>query len=401
MALKKTGVPGVLFREHKTRKHGVKKDRYFVIYYRFNGKNYQEAVGWGSQGWNAKKARDLLGDLKRNQRRGETPFTLREKKDQVKNEEIEKETEALSVSSLFKRYYLPQAKQDKKTWSKDEQLFRLWIAPVIGGKSLHSVTSFDIERIKSRMSKESKSPKTILYALATVRQIFNYAIRNELYVGKNPVSLVKKPKADNRRLRFLTEGEALELLDAVKGKSQQTYEVALLSLHTGGRFSEIAGLRWKDIDIPSKTITFVDTKNGESRVTFMTEEVVGVLAAKEEGKPSDLIFPSRVGSRMVGVSNVFPRTVLELGFNDGITDRRQKVVFHTMRHSFASWLVQRGIDLLVVARLMGHKSIKTCERYAHLAPSGMQAAIGILNGSLQAKPKGDMLPLTVNDKKKL
>jgi hypothetical protein len=91
MAVKKTGVPGVLFREHKTRKHGVKKDRYFIIYYRFNGKNYQEAVGWGSQGWNAKKSRDLLGDLKRNQRRGEPPFTLREKKDQVKNEEIEKE----------------------------------------------------------------------------------------------------------------------------------------------------------------------------------------------------------------------------------------------------------------------------------------------------------------------
>ena len=101
MALQRTGVPGVLFRDHKTRKHGVKKDRYFVIYYRFNGKNHQEAVGWASDGWSAKKARDVLAELKRNQRRGEPPFTLREREELIKQKEVERAQEEMTVASLF------------------------------------------------------------------------------------------------------------------------------------------------------------------------------------------------------------------------------------------------------------------------------------------------------------
>ena len=291
-------------------------------------------------------------------------------------------------------------KKDKKTWLKDEQVFRLWVEPIIGGMPLTGVSRINIERIKSNMSKENKAPKTVLYALATVRQLYNYAVREELYSGKNPISLVKKPKADNRRLRFLTESEAQDLLDALKGKSRQAYEMALMSLHTGGRFSEIAGLQWKDIDIENKTVTFIDTKNGESRVTFMTEEVVGVLTEKKQGKPSDLIFPSRVGGKMKGASNVFARTVSKLGLNAGIEDRRQKVVFHTLRHTHASWLVQRGVPLLTVARQLGHNSIKMCERYAHLEPSGMKSAVEMLSGTLQAKPNDDdkVIPLTANSK---
>ena len=398
MALQRTGVPGVLFREHKTRKHGVKKDRYFVIYYRFNAKNHQEAVGWGTDGWSAKKARDVLGELKRNQRRGEPPFTLREREKLLKEGESQKEREGMTVSGLFRKHYLPQMRKDKKTWLKDEQVFRLWVEPVIGDKPLTIVSRINIERVKSNMAKEKKAPKTILYALATIRQLYNYAVRNEFYVGKNPVSLVKKPKVDNRRLRFLTEGEASELLNALKEKSQQTYEVSLLSLHTGGRFSEVAGLQWKDIDIENKTLTFFDTKNGENRVSFMTEEVVGVLAQKERGKPSSLIFPSRVGGKMKGVSTAFARTVSELGLNAGIDDRRQKVVFHSLRHTHASWLVQKGVPLLTVARQLGHKSIKMCERYAHLEPSGMKSAVEMLSGTLQGKPnnKGVVIPLQAN-----
>jgi site-specific recombinase XerD len=58
-------------------------------------------------------------------------------------------------------------------------------------------------------------------------------------------------------------------------------------------------------------------------------------------------------------------------FNEGVEDTRQRVYFHTLRHTFASWLVQRGVDLYKVKELMGHEDIKMTMRYAHLAPEGL------------------------------
>jgi len=382
-AFKKTAFPGVIFREHATRRHGVKFDQYFVIYFRHNGKTYKEAVGWASHGWTAKKAAGLLSELKENQRRGERPFTLKDKRALAQAAIDQAERRELTITELFKTHYLPHGKAEKKSWAKDEYLFRLHIEPVIGAKALSDVSAFDLERLKAAMSKTDKAPKTILYALGTVRAAYNYAARHGLFTGKNPVSLVKKPSADNRRMRFLTEGEAQELLDTLRAKSTQTYEMALVSLHTGGRFAEIAALTWADVNIDQGTLTFWDTKNTETRTVFMTQEVKILFQGKTPGTRRDLVFPARTGERMAQVSSLFNRTVNEM-FNQGITDRRQRVCFHTLRHTHASWLVQRGNDLLTVARIMGHKSVKMVERYAHLAPEGMRRAVQTLNGTLTA-----------------
>ena len=97
------------------------------------------------------------------------------------------------------------------------------------------------------------------------------------------------------------------------------------------------------------------------------------------------------------VSDTFARTVDELGLNntgeviqdkDGndipvrITDARQKVVFHTLRHTFASWLVQQGTPLYTVAELMGHSTLEMSRRYSHLAPDTLRKAALSLQGHL-------------------
>lgn len=78
------------------------------------------------------------------------------------------------------------------------------------------------------------------------------------------------------------------------------------------------------------------------------------------------------------MSRVFLNTVNELGFNTGVTDPRRRVVFHTLRHTYASWLVQAGVDLYVVRDLLGHSSIKMTERYSHLAPERLKGAVDML-----------------------
>ena len=88
-----------------------------------------------------------------------------------------------------------------------------------------------------------------------------------------------------------------------------------------------------------------------------------------------LLFPARGGGSRPYIGDTYPRAVDALGLNDGVDDRRQQVVFHTLRHTYASWLVQAGTPLTVVAELLGHTTQQISARYGHLCPDGIAAAV--------------------------
>lgn len=100
----KTTYPGIRYREHDTRKHGVKKDQYFILSYRLDGKRKDEAVGWASKGWTAKKANALLSEIMENQRKGSGPQTLKEMRDGEKNRRVEKQLTEITFSDVWERY---------------------------------------------------------------------------------------------------------------------------------------------------------------------------------------------------------------------------------------------------------------------------------------------------------
>ena len=161
--------------------------------------------------------------------------------------------------------------------------------------------------------------------------------------------------------------------------------MALLSLHCGLRAGEIFNLTWGCIDFNNESIVLMNTKSGKNRTVYMTEEVKGMLSEMMIGKPNDLVFKDRKASIIKEISNAFNRAVIELGFNDGITDPRHKVYFHTLRHTFASWLVQNGTDLYTVKELMGHSTLAMTERYAHLGQDNLRSAVKKLEESLIPK----------------
>ena len=111
----------------------------------------------------------------------------------------------------------------------------------------------------------------------------------------------------------------------------------------------------------------------------MSNKVYAELQKWGQKQANDLLFKNEKGQKIDSISNTFDRVIKELGWNNNVTDTRDKVVFHTLRHTYASRLVQSGMDLYKVQKLMGHSSIAMTERYAHLAPQNLQQAVEIFN----------------------
>jgi integrase len=389
----KTKFVGVRYREHPTRKHGIRPDRYFTIRYKLNGKDKEEVLGWSSQGVTAQIANARLSEIKENQRTGQGAQSLTEKRNLLKakrkKEQADQERQAkenISFSSYFTDIYfsIAQTSKKQKSFEREVTYFKLWIEPVFRDLPFKDIAPFHCEKIKKNMLDAGKAPRTLQYCFATIRQVWNMAKRDGLLSAESPTKQVSIPKIDNKRLRFLSHDEADILLERLAKLSIQLHDEALLSLHCGLRAGEIFKLTWKDVDLEHGLLTLRDAKSG-TRTAYMTESVKNILKGRKPFAENKLVFPEHTGGKQKQVSNSFRRVVKRLGFNDGIIDRRQRLVFHSLRHTFASWHVQSGTDLYTVQKLMGHSSFAMVQRYAHLSEGTLQKAVKNLEESMSTK----------------
>ncbi|MCI5131747.1 MAG: site-specific integrase, partial [Candidatus Electrothrix sp. EH2] len=140
---------------------------------------------------------------------------------------------------------------------------------------------------------------------------------------------------------------------------------------------------WRYVDFVNKQVTLIETKSGKDRTVPMPEKVYEMFQSREEGPGNALVFPDTKGNKRNRISKTFDKTVEAMGLNEGITDRKNKLVFHSCRHTCASWLVQAGVPLLTVKEILGHSTIALTERYSHLAPDGTRAALQVMEKAIQ------------------
>lgn len=391
-----TKTPGIRFRSHSTRKNGVGFDKYFAIRMYVDGKRIEQGLGWATEGWSEKKAAAVLAELKANKTLGTGPATLQEKREirqQAEIEAAEREAEEkarnITYGYIFKERYYPHVqhnRRNQRSIEREEDLHRLWIAPVLADRPIREVMPIHLERIKKNMTKAGRAPRTIQYCLAVVRQVFNYALNNNLFEGKNPAGAtggVKRPKVDNRRTRFLSRQEAADILKILSERTPNIHDMALFALYTGARAGEVFNLKWGDADLFQGVAMLTDTKSGKNRAVYLTKDVKDMLARRRPENPQGaaLVFTARGDIKITRISNSFAKVVNELKLNEGVTDPRQRVMFHTLRHTFASWLAMDGINPFHLKELLGHSDLKLTERYSHLSESALkQAAMRISQG---------------------
>ena len=183
-----------------------------------------------------------------------------------------------------------------------------------------------------------KAPKTVHHTLGLIRQIYNHAKRPDIYLRAK----VKMPKVDNAKLRYLTPAEIDKLLTALKEKSDIVHDQAILAVNCGLRFSETAGLRWEDVNFNTGSLSIRDSKTG-SRTVFLNDVVADMLRKRQTEKTTGLIFSDN-DKRQLRASKTFQRVADKL-FNKDVDDRRLRVTFHTLRHSFGTHVYENSGDL--------------------------------------------------------
>jgi len=406
----KTTFLGVRYREHVRRKHSGRFDRCYSIRYKLSGKDKEEAVGWSSEGVTPESAFNILSEIRDNIRKGVEPQSLASMKrlneDRLLEEELarrDKEYARITFSKFWETEYLSTAEATKtlRTIQSEKGWYKNWICPAIGDVPLAKITTPMLEAIVTKAIKAGKSPATIRYIVTVISQVWNRAIEYGLVHGDSPTRRVKTPKIDNRRMRFLKEEEARVLLSALAIRSQDIHDIALLSLFCGLRAGEVHSLKWGNLDFENGLIHILDTKTKHNRHAFMTQEIIEMFERRRGiHATTELVFLGANGKERQWVSDTFARTVNALGLNDTgefiqdasshqipkkITDARQRVVFHTLRHTFASWLVKKGTPLYTVAELMGHTNLEMTRRYSHLAPDTLRKEALKLQGQLDAK----------------
>lgn len=362
---------GVYERKSDTRMHNGKADICFDITYKRDGKKIWDKVGWTSEGYTAKTAANLRAERLRFIRHGE---------------ELPKEKKKVPYFKDIATDYLKWASQNKTREGRDDKnLYKNHLSDAFDKKRLNEISSFDLERLKNKLIKDGLSPSTVKHCLILFRQIFNKAVLWKMYNGDNPLKGIKLPTLQNQRERFLNHDEASLLLDELNTENRQTnssekkntqlHDMALISLHCGLRAGEIFNLKGQDLDFENELINISDPKNKESRKAYMTKAVKKALSKRIPESPDEYIFKDRWhGGRITAISKAFGNVVNKLQFNKGVTDRRQMVTFHTLRHTFASWLALQGETILTIKELLGHKTLAMTVRYAHLMPEHKRQA---------------------------
>lgn len=193
---------------------------------------------------------------------------------------------------------------------------------------------------------------------------------------------IKPLKANNARLRFLDKDEERRLLDNCP---VHLHRLLTFLLGTGVRLGEALGLTWDMVDLSANTraaIRLTKTKNGMPRRVPLPNKVRDLLVAMKaeapKGQPRVFVWVS--GQDDDGNDVVVPFNSVKRSFDTArVAAGLPDITLHTMRHTYASRLVMRGVPIFDVSKLLGHTRIEMTMRYAHLAPEGLEASVALLD----------------------
>jgi integrase/recombinase XerC len=233
---------------------------------------------------------------------------------------------------------------------------------------IRAVTPLELRRYLAELRGSNYSRATIARKIATLRSFYKYLARQG-EVQRNPVKVIRTPRQEKRLPKFLDPAEIERLLGAAKGKDFLSLrDAAMLEIlySTGMRVSELVGLDLADID-PIGEVVRVRGKGRRERLAPLGSYAITALnryleaRAKAGVHDAKAVLINRHGERLSARS-----VRRKLGKYLALAGLDPHVSPHTLRHSFATHMLERGADLRAVQELLGHRSLSTTQIYTHV-----------------------------------
>ena len=362
----KTRYVGVYVRaaKHRLAADG-KADRCFDIHYKRDGKYVWEKVGWRSEGYTVQDAITIRGQRIQRDRHPE-------EQNLSKRQEPGK---SATIGDIW-RHYVKNCLPHLKNTRVARGAYNVHIRPRFEHFPAEKLDPLEVERFKLSLLSTKKpngehiSKGYVNAILGLLGQLLKKGLEGVLFKSFDPdVLKVRIRNAENRREKYLSQKEISIIFDGLRMTSLEVFHAARVSLYSGLRVSEVASLKAVNVDIPARLL-YTDGKTGK-RVAYFPECLEETMRClKKNALPDGRCFSLTDKS----LSKAFARVVDATGLNEG-KDSSQKIVFHTLRHTFCSILAMRGVSLYTIGELAGHRQPSTTRRYAKLSPDTKRAAL--------------------------
>jgi integrase len=250
----------------------------------------------------------------------------------------------------------------KKGYEREQGRINHWLAHPYSKHSLSSLKSVDFAKYRDARLKEV-STGTVRLELALISHVFTILRKEWNFPADNPVTHIRKPKPSRARNRRLENDEKERLLTACKqSRNPQIYPLVVMAIETGMRLGELLKMEWADINLSKRTIFLDDTKNGSSRTIPLSYKAIETL----------INIPNHIKSKRVFW--IWPQKPDAISGAWRPALKRAEIIglrFHDLRHEATSHFFERGLNILEVAAITGHKSIQMLQRYTHIRPESL------------------------------
>lgn len=274
----------------------------------------------------------------------------------------------IAFEQFAKEFLETYSKLNKKSWQRDETSLGN-LKPFFKGKTMQEIGPELVENYKAKRKADITKRKThitgatINREIALLKTIFNKAVEWGK-IEKNPLDKVKKFKENHvKNMKILKDDEAIRLIDSA---SPHLKPILIIALNTGMRRNEILSLKWENVNFNKGLIFIEDAKSGKPREIPMNYMVYEIL--KELSRNSEYIFFNpKTKSHILDIKTSF-KTACKRADIKGLR-------LHDLRHTAASRMIQAGIDLVTVSKILGHSSIQMTMRYVHSTTEIMRKAV--------------------------
>jgi integrase len=285
----------------------------------------------------------------------------------------------------------------KRSFRADRSMIEVHISPFFGNTLLKQISIEDIDRYKAQKAAQV-SNKTLHNQVTLLISMLNLAVDLKWLMA---APRVKKPRIsiDASEFSYLKSNEEIRrFLNASEAEGPKVRNMYYTAICTGLRAGELASLRWDDVRFDNRLIIVQrsfdgPTKRGKIRHVPIMDPLLSVLREWRMVNPGDWVFPNEKGNMHRPSDRVFQevfhRVLDRAGFPKAIRGGKTKryIVFHSLRHTFASHWVMKGGDMYKLQKILGHQSIIMTQRYSHLAPDAFANDFGRFDSLTSSQPQ--------------